>query len=127
MNHSDECTEITKNQKETHDAWVEKWPNHCTECHGYGVFYWSGGQWGLDGVDPCGSCQEEELKCPRCGEEIPEDWIENDAMFECCGWNWGRSLDDYQPAPYPYEGDPCPCEEEAMNKYYNDGYFKDSI
>ena len=101
MNYTEEPWEQA--ERESHEAiarvaeaWVQKWPNHCKHCGGWGgfVFYESRGMPGPGEqmMDPCGAIEWSYI-CHRCGEA----GLSSDGDGPCskCGWDY----DDGLPSP----------------------------
>lgn len=87
--------EEERRKSEVHDrAWMERWPNFCTACGGWGIFNGFG-------LVPYGStfasmpdiedCEAlDENRCHRCGEEGLTE--EGAGPCEKCGWNRNDGL-----------------------------------
>lgn len=102
--HSKECVLRMENMAEVQKQWLDKWPNYCTRCGGWGGF-WSQYDPSPAGVslspgsmvdfDPCGC--SEQARCPRCGSSNTIDYEDDDQPCSVCGWNWGKGDDDGMP------------------------------
>lgn len=70
-------------------AWVVRWPNHCTKCHGWGgiAFTEMHGFTHGSGEQLFDHCECTETKCPRCGTVggLSED---SEGPCSACGWNY---------------------------------------
>ena len=82
--------------------WKERWPNHCTECGGWGLHFYPGKYSGPpencypDEQEPCSALPDDV--CHRCGEaqaivEDPTTGVIAPCRF--CGWH----CDDGCPTP----------------------------
>lgn len=76
--------------REEIDAWNKRWPNACTDCHGWGVHvFYSFNRDVPDEQDPCNcTCEDRDAqKCPRCGAY---SGLTEDAEGPCrwCAWNY---------------------------------------
>lgn len=78
--------------------YVEKWPDYCTKCDGWGSISYdydpsaagvSLGSGHMTEVDPCAYCFEKE-KCPRCAKPLPE--LFDPAICPYCGWMDGKTV-----------------------------------
>jgi len=109
--------EIIQAQMEHQRIWLERWPNYCHQCNGWGIVEWtenqaplgSGQRWPEHFSEPC-SCLESG-KCPRCGEpDIEFTEFSDDTWADCraCGWT-SRNPDALpvvlEPPEAPYEED----------------------
>ena len=124
--HTKECALQKFAAMRMRQEWLDKWPNHCEICEGAGVIgnlymVSNHGEWYDEGLDPC-ECQEndniyDELKCPRCGEDITDlviqgvretlpsytdieaidRWLFNAEKCPVCGWANGFGPDDIAP------------------------------
>jgi len=92
--HTKECIEANLDYTKEVQNYVNKWPNYCRECSGWGGFYETGcsvpyGSTYVDlpgSTEPCPDCQEEG-KCPRCMTDM--DVSEEENACPKCGWKWG--------------------------------------
>ena len=120
--HSEACNEARFEAIKEMDEYVDRWPDHCQDCHGWGGVVGSGPSLrpsSLQAKDAmeCGVCLAHN-KCPRCGKPIqpmpPEpmsadtlvEYLLNDHPCQHCGWNWGKDTDD---APPPIPDCPTDC------------------
>jgi hypothetical protein len=92
--HTKECEEKTKEILDKQKQYVETWPNYCRECDAHGSFSYPATREDPESFDFC-SCIYEG-RCPRCGNEIPEDFDE-DIPCPNCDWNWGKNASDTKP------------------------------
>lgn len=103
--HTEECLEYQRKSESARQAWLEKWPNTCKQCDGFGVLAYTehyGDGLGSQQLDePC-DCVSAG-RCPRCGYqhgavndkgELVVENAESVAFLEdahpCfgCGWDW---------------------------------------
>ena len=92
MTHSPECQKQMDDQKKNLEAWLEKWPDHCDNCRGWGGKSFPGNCEEPPDFDPCDECTGKGL-CGRC-----KGLLSNDEEGPClvCGWNYddGVPYDD---------------------------------
>jgi len=95
--HTKACLENTEHRKRLRIEYTSSWPYYCRRCGGWGGHWYqydpsppgvalSPGY--MVDVDPCPLCCEQLGVCPRCGESLPEEFWENDAPCQHCGWSW---------------------------------------
>ena len=97
MKHTEGCLEYMSKAENMIKEYMEKWPNHCKYCGGWGGSYSTydpspsgvslGSGYMID-IDPCPECCEKG-NCPRCGEHIL-DPVETEDWENCphCGFDW---------------------------------------
>jgi hypothetical protein len=76
---------------EERDNWIEKWPDYCEECDGWGIFEWTEPH-GERLSEPCPAMVP--TGCHRCGDEnsVPYNWETEETTGPCklCGWKPGE-------------------------------------
>jgi hypothetical protein len=83
------------------DAWLKKWPGHCTRCRGFGGFEWTehhAAHFGERMFEPC--AERAEGTCHRCGRAGA--FVETYPFMDIpacgfCGWDHGKGVDDVMP------------------------------
>ena len=83
--------EAYQQHKAAEAAWAEKWPNHCTNCGGWGGFSTPASYDGPGDFDPCEPGEDVPIeKCHRCGEL----GLDEDGNGPCkkCGWNYDDGI-----------------------------------
>lgn len=123
MGCTEECKKAFEKYQQVVAEYFRKWPNHCSECRGWGGFFStydpspagvSLGSGFYEDFDPCVMCVEDGT-CPRCAG-ILED-IEN---FELpcphCGFEFDGSTDGQPP---DFE---CHCDQvqESITDLYEE-------
>lgn len=102
---------------EDEQIYIEAWPGHCTNCHGWGGFVESYdpspagvalSPGSIQEYDPCPECLENRL-CPRCGSSVDsyEDWDAGQpARCPGCGF-----IEEETPGRPFADNEPCSCME----------------
>jgi hypothetical protein len=101
--HTPECTAQQKQLETDRQAWLEKWPDHCTTCKGVGGTVTSQNHpYGdttvsEDLFEECPECVASFEICPRCGHALGFNAVEDRKACAHCHWNWGANADDSLP------------------------------
>ncbi len=94
MEHTPACLAMQAERAAYEQFWGK---TYCSVCGGTGVVSWvenqsplgSGYYWPETMYDPCHKCMGH---CPRCGVEVPEEFMETDfALCPQCGFVTGRT------------------------------------
>jgi len=104
--HTAECQERTRKLERARDGWIQKWPDYCKACNGWGGAGYSYdpspagvslGSGMLEDFDTCqctdnGICArcagavDDDGSCPHCGAEVLADGMPS--VDDYCGCWW---------------------------------------